>query len=498
MSITMTAPPSAEPEHGAREGWTLKLGRVRPPHLLAVTLVLACGVLALAPPSDPDVWWHVRTGELILEDRRLPGVDPWSAVAAGREWVTHEWLSQVIIAVFYKMFGLTGLSLYRSLGVTALVALLAVQAFRRTTPYRALICTLLACFATMGGWGERPQLLSFLLLVGVAQLIRSCAAGRRSPWWLVPIIWLWANLHGLWVLAIALLGVAVLGLLLQQAWRQNLDRAARLTTVAVLSLAAAASTPNGPRLLLAPLHVRDYAQFVSEWGAPSIQTAYGLAFFGIVISLIVLYGSTNRRMSSYTLVQVAFAVLLGTLYIRTVAPAAVLLIPLLADAFGERVPTVTEKRSLQVVNGVFLGTILMGTLVGAALTLMTLPRLPPAAPVAATEALVNSGKAPLRVVNEYGIGGWLLHRAPTVQPAIDGRTEIYPVDYVADYLNSLKMSGDWKSTIADLDPDVALLHPATPLVNGLRDELGWLTVYSDKNWLVLKPGGAEATGVGGP
>lgn len=491
MSITLTEPPPTPDRLSANRLQNPRrpsLASFGPPHLIASALVLAAGVIALAPPSDPDVWWHVRTGDFILQRGRLPGVDSWSLVASGSDWIAHEWLGQVIIALFHKVFGLAGLSLYRAVGVTVLIGALAVQAFRRTTPYRALACTVLVFFATTGGWGERPQLISFILLIPVAQLIRASVAGRRSPWLLVPIVWLWANLHGLWLVTIALLGVAVLGLLLQRAWRANLDLAARLTSVAVVCLAAAALTPNGPRLLLSALEVREYAQFVSEWDAPSVHTAYGLAFFAMVMTFVVVYGRSHTALDSYTLVQVVFAILLGTLYIRTVAPAAVLLLPLLADALGRPQAAQSDRgRSPAAVNGLLLGIMTTGALIAAGATLTILPPLPPGAPVAATKALAALGPDPLPVLNEYGIGGWLIGRAPTVRPAIDGRTEIFSVQYVTDYLNALNMSGDWQSTIAPLGAQGALLKPSTPLVNGLRQVLGWQTVYSDENWVVLAP-----------
>jgi hypothetical protein len=61
------------------------------------------------------------------------------------------------------------------------------------------------------------------------------------------------------------------------------------------------------------------------------------------------------------------------------------------------------------------------------------------------------------------------------------------VRYVESYLNALRMVGNWRATIQPLQANAALLHPDTPLVNGLRDELHWRTVYSDDTWVVLVP-----------
>ena len=461
------------------------------PHLVAVALVLGAAVFCLAPPSDPDVWWHLRAGDLIRDTHALPDADPWSLGAAGREWVAHSWLAEVLLSLLHSALGLKGLVLFRAVAVGALLAALAVQAFRRTTPARALLVLALAVLATKGGWGERPQLLSFLLLIPTAQLVRSAVAGARSVWWVVPITYLWANLHGLWFLAPVLVALGALG-----AWtaepaaagvRVRALRARPFVLAAAAAAAAAALTPNGPVLLAQPFRVNGYAQFVSEWGPVDVHSVWGIGFFGMVLAFVWAYGKGSRPLGAYELTSVSFAIGLGLLYTRTVAPAAVLLVPLLAEALG-RMPAPRRSGTFPpAFSAIALGTLLLLGTAGATVVLTQQPDLPPAAPVAATDALVDAVDGTPRVLNEYALGGWLLHFAPGARPAIDGRAEIYPVDFVADYLHAIRMVGDWEHTVEQLRPNSALLHPDTPLVNGLRDQLGWQVAYEDADWVVLVP-----------
>jgi hypothetical protein len=378
--------------------------------------------------------------------------------------------------------------LYRCLGVATLLTCLAAQAFRRTTPGRALLVTTLTVFATVGGWSERPQLLSFLLLIPAAQLVRHAVAheGRRL-WWLVPLTYLWANVHGLWFLAPALACLGVVGALSSPRRGTSPWAAVRpFGLVAAACVVVAGLTPNGPRLLVQPLRVNGYGQFVTEWGPPNIHSVFGLAFFLMVAAFLVAYARSSQQQDPYTLAQVLFAVLLGLLYIRTIAPAAVLLTPLLADALRPAAPRPLRTLAPGFARGVLALLLILG--IGGGVVVITQePELPPAAPVAATHALVAAVPGAERVLNEYAIGGWLLLFAPSARPAIDGRAEVYPLNYVADYIAALGMSGDWRGTIEPLHPNSALLHPDTPLVNGLRDELGWRVAYQDDTWLVLVP-----------
>ena len=456
------------------------------PHLIALTLVMGAAAFCLAPPSDPDVWWHVRTGDWILDHHRLPTVDTWSIGGAGHTWVAHAWLSEIVIALFHKALGLTGLSVFRSLGVGVLLSCLAVQAFRRTSSGRALLVTTLAVFGSQGGWGERPQLLTFLLLIPFAQLVRSAVAGSRSIWWVVPLTYLWANLHGLWFLGPCLVALGAFGMAVGHPGARAASARPFLLACAA-SVTVAGLTPNGPKLLLQPLRVNGYGQFVSEWGPPDIHSVFGLGFFAMLATFLVVYARADKKADPYALAQLLFAAFLGLLYIRTIAPAVVLLTPLLADALA--VP-LAGRRGSRFPQAFVMGcAALLGVLgvAGGATVLIAEPDLPPHAPVAATQALRDAVPDGAGVLDEYGMGGWLLLFAPDTRPAIDGRAEIYSLTFVADYINATKLAGDWKKTILPLHAQGALLHVDVPLVNGLRDELRWRTIYKDDTWLVLVP-----------
>jgi hypothetical protein len=460
---------------------------VRPAHVLALALVVVAVVYALAPPSDPDVWWHLRTGTWILDHHRLPHADPWSFTARGRPWLPHEWLSQVVITLAYRAGGYKGVSVLHALGVGTLVGALATQAFRRASPYRALLVTVAAVLGTFGGWGERPQLASFLLLIPVSHVLRTAAREDRRTWPLIPVVWLWANLHGLFFLAIALAGLTAFGVLLDLG-RAGRPRARRLLGTALGMTVAAALTPNGPALLATPFTVRKYAKFVSEWDPPSIRTAWGLGLLLLLALVVWGWARSGRPVPRGELLYVGLATVLGLSYVRTVVVGAVLLVPVAARALGHGTEGTAFPR--RVAAG-FLGAVGLTGLAGAVLALATLPALPRDAPFEPVrQVLAQPGQH--RVLDEYGLGGWLLWAAPAASPAIDGRTEVYPEPFVADYLNALRMIGDWQRVVRDLHADVAWLRQETPLVYGLTST-GWTVVWRDDFWVVLTPppGGAR-------
>src|SRR3982074_2351537 len=75
----------------------------------AAPLCGAALILSLIPATsairDPDFWWHLRTGQLILDSHALIGADPFTYTAGGHQWVMHEWLTEVMFAGLYRVGG---------------------------------------------------------------------------------------------------------------------------------------------------------------------------------------------------------------------------------------------------------------------------------------------------------------------------------------------------------------------------------------------------------
>src|SRR6476620_504078 len=84
----------------------LTIRRVVPIVLFSMLFVLA---VRQSVSIDPDLWWHLKAGQQIIDTRSIPHTDDYSFTKQGSEWVAHEWLSEVIIAAIYRVTGLVGL-----------------------------------------------------------------------------------------------------------------------------------------------------------------------------------------------------------------------------------------------------------------------------------------------------------------------------------------------------------------------------------------------------
>ena len=198
---------------------------------------------------DSDTWWHLATGRLILERKAIPRVDPFSWTAAGETWQPNGWLSDAFLAVVEKMGGLPLVALLRPTFMV-LIGIVVYAIGRRTGagPWSAVAAAALAVFFAEPFVVERPQLFSFVLLPVVVISARSALRGSTPALiGTIALTALWANLHGVFVVGVGVVGLLALG--------YAVDRRTLLTPLKVAGGAALAG-------LVSPLFWRGYMNAV--------------------------------------------------------------------------------------------------------------------------------------------------------------------------------------------------------------------------------------------
>src|SRR5207244_921866 len=135
------------------------LRRVTSGLVLRWLLFTAIFSLAAVPPLDPDLWWHLANGRLIITTGSIPHLDLYSFSAAGHPWVMHEWLSDLSMYLLFQAGGLPWLVAVFA-GVVTAAAVCLYLLLRRTglTASAAVVLTLVGALAGSTAWGARPQL----------------------------------------------------------------------------------------------------------------------------------------------------------------------------------------------------------------------------------------------------------------------------------------------------------------------------------------------------
>src|SRR4029078_1806262 len=120
-----------------------------------------------------------------------------------------EWLSEVVFALAYVAGGWVGMVAVASAAAAIAFGLLTRFLLRELRPTAALFGVLVALPLTAPHILARPHILALPLLVAwIAPLIRSVDTRTAPSWLLLPLMTLWANLHGSFTFGLAMIGAA--------------------------------------------------------------------------------------------------------------------------------------------------------------------------------------------------------------------------------------------------------------------------------------------------
>ena len=446
--------------------------------------------------QDPDYFWHLTTGKLIAETGRVPSVDPFSFTWFGKPWTPHEWLSELTIFRLVDGLGRIGALIVFGLFPPAIFGVLAAAFARQGARVLAIALPFaLGAFTLIPYVTLRPQAISWLMLAGLVWfLLEASAAHPRRFLLLIPWFAVWANLHGLYVVG---LGVVGMYLLFTLAGRTPMSPA-RGWAVAGLAGAIAASmlTPAGPIGILYPLRYVEGGDWglanIQEWQSPDFHEPAHFAF----LALIVAVGLNGGRKTPGWLVALSWiGIAIGLAALRNVPVAVVLSMPTLVLGLEARLRERSERKpSKPMPPSRALGRRWMELAAAVAIAIGSIAVLVPRDmngaidsnlakrfPIAGVDRLLELAPE-ANVLAEYGWGGYVIWRVHEVggHVFIDGRNDMYSQEVLEDYSAIRAADPGWQDLAAQYGVDAILLAPETTLTRGPADDAGWCEVLRDE------------------
>jgi hypothetical protein len=458
--------------------------RAAVPWLVGATVYILLLTLGPRLLNDPDSYSHIAVGRWILAHVALPASDPFSFSMHGAPWIAFEWLSEVIYAAVYALAGWSGVVALASAMIALAVGLLTHFLIRKLSSTPALLIVICAVVLLAPHMLARPHVLMLpFMIVWAAALVRCMDQRAPPPYWALPLLVLWANLHGSVVLALGLIGPAVFEALLDETHSEWPCVLMRWLPFTALAIAACCLTPYGSGSLLMPLTtlgVGHALNWIGEW-RPQDFSHFGA--FELVL-LVGLFGLSR----GVTLPAVRVLVVLGLLHLALAqvrnADLLAMLAPLylaapLARQFGAGSEYVTG--SSRGVNLAIFAAMVVATALAQVRDVSPARYNTPEAAVA-NASLANAGP----VLNDYSFGGYLIFAG--IPTFVDGRGELYGGPFIErDNLDvSLADLNDFFKLLDQYKIEATLLQPNTPAV-ALLDRLpDWQRIYSDDVAVVHK------------
>jgi hypothetical protein len=301
---------------------------------VAIGALYGIVLLLLMPGELVQDSWSTLVGGREIANHGLPHRETLTVMAHGVRWIDQQWLAQIL---FYELFRAGGyrliLLVHVALIASAFGLALVAARHRGASPLSVFLVACTCFFVAPWGWQLRAQSFAPLLFVGVFWLlIADGRAGSRRVFLVLPLLVVWANLHGSVALAAVL--VALYGLV------RVLDRkrgeTAKGLALIVLAPLAVLCSPYGlslvhyyRELLINP----PFRNLIVEWTAPTPRPITALFYF-LAFATVWSVGRWGRKLSTFErlalLVTLASA-LSATRNIVWFGLAALVLLPVLLD-----------------------------------------------------------------------------------------------------------------------------------------------------------------------
>lgn len=468
--------------------------------------------------GDGDTGYHIKTGEVILDTGSVPHDDFYTYTTPGIPWVAHEWLAEVLLAVFYRIGGLTAVGVLTAVVISASVFILARYMMRlglNVVP--VVLAVVFAAIVTKMHWLARPHIFSFFFTVAVSILLDRYQAGKLPRLYFIPLFMvIWANLHSGFMIAFGLIGIYAVGNMFK--WLMGTDeqekgisraRFRHIVWIGILSLIAATINPRGPAIFLFPFQHTGQALHINrtnEWLSPDFHHIF--YFELVILFLLLVIWLRVVRINGFELATVILWTHLSLFSVRFIPLFVLTQAPLVArglndfgsvvgsrlrykriDAIKQRLGHLTEEiktQSLQfdrhLVSAIIAVVVLSIGLNSGRINhqrIFSLGWDRDSFPIAAVDFL-DRDRIEGRIFHTDGYGGYLIYRAyPERKVAIDGRGMAGSTPFYVGFLNLFDALPVWYHVLEEYRADIVLWPSEQRTTTLLRSSPKWALVYSD-------------------
>lgn len=479
-------------------------------HKLLVALVfIAIFTMAVRVPADTDTWWHLRSGQYILENRTVPTVDPFSHTRAGHFWIDHGWLAQIF---WYGVYA-TGDWALVALALAGLVTVAFWLMWRQIEGnlFVGALSMILGAIVSSVVWAARPQMITFVFTALIAYWLDRFKRRQGHLWWVPLLMVVWVNVHGGFAIGFMLMLAYLIGEAVNNLTRHEADpvadwsRLRHLGLIFVISLAVIVVNPYTWRMWLYPFQtvgIGALRDFIQEWQSPNFHLPHTQPFIIMLLLVLGAMGRAARRTDWTDLALIALWSGWGLYAARNIAIFGLIATPILAryanlvwadqwQRWGYSRPpfaAVSPRRPRTRLNLLLLTLVLIAAIIKISVPVGDRANLVAERANLPYEAVqfVRQAQPPGPIFNSYNWGGYLIFKLwPDYPVYIDGRTDLYDDAFIRRYLKATLAREGWQQILDEDGINLVFIESNGILARFLRQEPGWREIHRDKQAAVF-------------
>ncbi|MDP3769765.1 MAG: hypothetical protein Q8R40_02415 [bacterium] len=484
-------------------------------------LLLTFLIFAFPMVNDPDFGWHLKAGQTYVTAYSIPSHDIFSFTMSQYPWVNHEY---AIDAFSYLLFQAgANTTLFLSLFYLFVAVFMFLVVFPRT--FNSFLAVdekcfvgLIALLTTRPFFGVRPQIFDWLGFLLIILIWKYYERGEQKNilWWCAPIFFVWANIHGGFLIGFFLLGLFMLFSLgnnldfrhLNQWISKQKKKILYFTAILGLSGVVTLFNPYGWQLhldIMRTIGNEAMRDMITEWG-PSVVSSPLILPFTIYIFFIILLLMTEKREYEFSLRDtfclllflllalaslrfIPFFILLSLPIIHRIYGKNQLILPVLTlIAFASFFISIYSSKNSMITNEIQKNAVALPLSVSLS-SHTTNRHFYAHAPQGAFEYIrLNPLKGNL--FNDYDWGGSLIWSLPDHPVFIDGRMPYWEYegrDILQDYLTIMNVWAGWDIKIERYDIEWFLIKKTSSLA-GVLETLPqqWEKTYEDNKAIIFE------------
>lgn len=454
--------------------------------------------------ADCDTGYHIRAGEYILKTFSIPRHDIFSFITPAIPWTAHEWLSEVIMAFVHRAFGLTGVVISFAFVIASAYCLLfRIVREDKGNILVTVVVVVLVIAASQIHWLARPHVFSLLLTVIWWGLLDNYQYNNKNyMYFLPPIMLLWVNLHGGFMIAFVVIGIYLAGNLVRFLTSKEVKdkaqckrKARSFGIITGLCLLVALINPYGYHILLFPFKLTS-SKFimdnVSEFISPNFHEP--MAFTYLLFMMIAILALSRKGLNIIELALImgfTYMALYSARYIPLFgiisAPIIIRQADHLVDRFRGKLAGFFRRRAERIVSADMISKGYLWPLVAVAAVVFSAAtgRIEYSfdatiKPVAAVKFLKRE-RISGNVFNNDEFGDYMIYAAwPEYRVFFDGRSDMYGVERMKEYFKVSRVEPGWEDVLKKYEMSWIIYNADSPLCRFLLASKGWKLIYADK------------------
>lgn len=454
--------------------------------------------LFFTPPTDPDLFWHLKYGQIIFEEHRFPAKDEFSWTFSGFESANSYWFSDVASYIGFRYLGLFPLTLiFSALGALSYL-LVTFFAAKEERSLLYLFSLIFAASTAMDFVRIRAQAFSiFFLALLLIFLFKGYWREKKFLLLLPPFFALWANTHFGFTVGLFYLFSFVFFEFIAAIAKKGSKRFLPLAFLLIFAVISSLSTLANPFGLL--LWETIFGDAISPMWSNIVNWQYTPTSFrhNILLLSTMIFAIFSWR-AYFTRIPLSF--LASSFLALFMGIRSLFFLPFWGLFFGWLIraypPFFFQVKKIRLYLVPF--GVITFLLFGIALYLNTYlavwaifhPRemeKKHGYPKASLEYLQTQDAA--NVLNEYAWGGYMIWYSPQVKTFIDGRMTGWKRNkqsIFGDYLEIMKGEEKSRDLLAEYQVEWVLIRKNTKLEEKILSQSGWEKVFEDESSVVFR------------